>query len=128
MTDRGTSNIELCNYANELGLNIEVVMRDNVLNDLNDLDGLIVNLQTSSESGSHWIMMSQKHSVYYDSYGLPPILEAFEYLGHFEFTSVQTQPMETLNKTSAICGQLCLWVLKKLEDDNTFESIIDKLI
>ncbi len=73
--------------------------------------------------------MSRKFNVYYDSYGLPPLLEAFEYLGRrFKFTSFQTQPITNTGGQSTICGELCLWVLMKLVKGEQFNNIINDII
>ena len=68
---------------------------------------LIINLQTSNENGSHWILASKKFKIYFNSYDVIPIKEIYE--NYFiddsiswVYNTIQVQEIDT-----KICGQLC---------------------
>ena len=122
-----TTNFDLKKIAKDLQIKIHIIMCDEINNysqrsdssgDL-DKDGrsptfgenLIINLQTSKEKGSHWVLCSKKFKIYFDSYGVVPIKNIDTYLdkSSFIYNTIQVQKINT-----KICGQLCLFVLDKL--------------
>ena len=84
-------------------------------------DSIILNLQTTKDKGSHWVLCSKKHGVSFDSYGVLPVKEVFNYFEGKEFiyNTLQVQKEGTRN-----CGQLCVFVLYKLEQGERFENIV----
>ena len=85
-----------------------------------DKDNLIINLRTSNEKGSHWILCSKKYNIYFDSYGVVPIKEIDKYLvDDCKYNTLQVQQIN-----SKICRQLCCFVLFSLEREKMFEEII----
>jgi len=121
-----TTNFHLYRIAKMLGLDIKVLMR-NELDEYLKLDTfrpevppipIIFNYQTSTQNGTHWLLYW--NGLYFDSFGLPPIKELEEKVK--EYNEVQVQPFG-----SRICGQLCLYVLYKLENGSDFDDIIFEL-
>ena len=115
-----TTNFDLKKIAKDLQIKIHIIMCDEINNYL-DKENLIINLQTSKEKGSHWVLCSKKFKIYFDSYGVVPIKNIDTYLdkGSFIYNTIQVQKINT-----KICGQLCLFVLDKLEEGSKFEDII----
>lgn len=69
----------------------------------------IINLDTISGPGTHWVAYSKNKKTvhYFDSYGnLPPPLELIKYLG--SDSKIYYNYKKYQNYGSVICGQLCL--------------------
>ena len=123
-----TTNFDLKKIAKDLQrssggnlqIKVHIIMCDEINNYL-DKENLIINLQTSKEKGSHWVLCSKKFKIYFDSYGVVPIKNIDTYLdkGSFIYNTIQVQKINT-----KICGQLCLFVLDKLEGGSKFEDIV----
>ena len=95
-------------------------MRDELKNYLN-ADNIILNLQTTKDKGSHWILCSKKHGIYFDSYGVLPVKEVSIYFKEVDYTY---NTLQVQNENTRICGQLCVFVLYKLENGEKFEDIV----
>ena len=52
-----------CNQRCQSPIKCSIIMRDEIKAYL-DKDNLIINLQTSNEKGSHWILCSKKYNIY----------------------------------------------------------------
>ena len=115
-----TTNFYLRNILRDLNIKCSIIMRDE-LKHYKDKNCLIINLQTSNENGSHWILASKKHKIYFDSYGVLPIKEIENYFNdlNYIYNTIQVQQINT-----KICGQLCCFVLSKLENGEDFHDII----
>ena len=94
----------------------------------------IVNLK-ESPPGTHWVCYFResnkkgKRNYYFDSYGLPPPLEIINYLEQSDDgQSIEHNIYQIQRNNTVICGHLCLYVLKKLNDGNQFNDIILKLV
>ena len=117
-----TSNFDLKDILNDLNLKSKVIMRDEIKNYLN-AENIICNLQTTKEKGSHWVLCSSKYNIYFDSFGILPVIETRKYLeSDFKYNTLQLQPNNT-----EMCGQLCVFVLYRLTDKSTFDDIILEL-
>ena len=84
-----------------------------------------MNLDDSSGSGTHWVcwMKFNNLELYFDSYGLPPPDELVKYLkSPIYYNSNQVQP-----DGQVFCGHLCLYVLKKVHDADSFRKVINSL-
>ena len=82
------------------------------------------NLHTSKEPGIHHSCFvldfeNPDNNVYFDSYGLPPTEEVKKLLKHGTHNTFQLQKLG-----ERYCGQLCLFVLKKLSENVPFEELI----
>ena len=78
-----TSNYDLKDIADDLGIEIKVLMRD----ELNKIkkskkDYIIMNLETSKDNGSHWVSLSKFHNIYFDPYGILPTKEVYYYFNN----------------------------------------------
>ena len=103
-----------------------VFMRDSLPSKIKSNECGIVNLDSSKNSGTHWVAYYKKgkQCIYFDSFGLPAPLEIEKYLVKpYVYQTFQLQ-----NSDDVICGHLCLYILKKLADGNNFKNIILNLI
>ena len=80
-----TTHFYLRDIIKEQNLKCDIIMRDELLyckarqSPYLDKDNLIINLQTSNEKGSHWILASKKYNIYFDSYGVLQIKEIYRH-------------------------------------------------
>lgn len=88
-------------------------MRDNLPKNAHKYECGIVNLDSSSGNGTHWVAYYKKKSNvnYFDSFGnLKPPQELVNYLGdQITYNYTQYQTYNTVN-----CGHLCLDFLYKI--------------
>jgi len=110
----GTPTIELLLKSSSTFLG--VYSRDTIPDDLTHGSG-IINLETSEESGSHWVCFYSfvDHVFYFDSYGLQP---------PEEFISKSTQRIkysnsEIQNADSIMCGYYCIHCIESLDNGMT---------
>ena len=122
-----TSIFDLNNIKKDLGLSdLSIIMSDELkLKSKSKSKSYIMNYQTTKERGSHWVLVvlgtrdSRLYKIYFDSYGIVPPDNVFEYLGDFTYNTMQVQPEGT-----SMCGQLCLYVYYKLMKGYQFEDIV----
>ena len=84
----------------------------------------IVNFDKSGGPGTHWVAWykSGKTKIYFDSYGVQPLIEVINYLGKtIRYNTDQVQPVGQV-----FCGHLCLCVLKGLNMGYKFQNILNK--
>lgn len=92
-----------------------VFMRDTLPNKINKIESGIINLDSLSGEGTHWVAYLKNHNMveYFDSYGdLKPPTEVVRYLLsdgksneiYYNYTRYQKDDEE-------ICGQLCIMFL-----------------
>ena len=94
----------------------------------------IVNLNTSSQSGSHWVCYYRNKSnrIYFYSLGQITPVEVQRYLktgtefvpGR-EVIQRKTDIVPAVN--TQVCGHLCLFVLKSLTNGEQFQTILDHM-
>lgn len=131
------SNIDIIKYAQQVNIPHfrGVFMRDTLPSVPWEDECAIVNLNTSSQAGSHWVCYYKngKNRVYFDSFGQITPIEIQKYLkDKCEF--INCIPVIKRNtdivqaENSSICGQLCLYVLKSLENNRNFQDIIKELL
>jgi hypothetical protein len=101
-----------------------VFMRDGLPMKASNLECGIVNLDTNSGNGTHWVAyrLDGPTAIYFDSYGLDPPVEVANYLD----CPIRTQTFQLQSHTDVICGHLCLFVLRELAAGRKFEDIILK--
>ena len=115
-----TTNFDLKDMSYDLGLDIKVIMRDEVI--VKDKD-IIMNIQTTKEKGSHWVCIHQSKPIYFDPYGVLPTKEVFKVFPNIKYNETQVQP-----EGSEMCGQLSLYVLYRLNLGDDFETIISNFL
>ena len=118
-----TTNFDLKKIAKDLGIKCHIIMCDEINNYL-DKENLIINLQTIKEKGSHWVLCSKKFKIYFDSYGVVPIKNIDTYLQNHNVEKFVYNTIQVQENNTKICGQLCLYVLYKLEERGKFEDIV----
>ena len=110
---------------------VGVKMRDELIGKANAVESGIINLNTSSEPGSHWTCYHKNEDdiFYCDSFGEPPPIELLKYLkSESEFFKdlpvIKCNALTVQHDESSECGSLCLYVLKKLSLGVPFQDII----
>ena len=126
-----TTNYDLKNIADDLGIEIKVLMRDE-LNKINKTkkDYIIMNLETSKDNGSHWVSLSKFHNIYFDPYGILPTKEVYNYFNTSSNNKIKDKLKYNkiqLQKEGELCGQLSLYVLYCLHQGLKFEYIISSM-
>ncbi len=118
-----TSNIELNKYCKKLKIgNVVICMRDELTKLSKNTKNIIMNLDT--QNGTHWVCIHNSQDKYYfDSYGIPPPVEVIQFLQNGVYQTFQVQEIN-----SKCCGQLCLYVLFQLNNNENFYDIIFNII
>ena len=123
--DTALSNIDINKYAKQLGLrNFRgCYMRDELNNLKSDtIECGILNLNLSTESGSHWTCWYRNHNkkYYFDSFGLSPPNELVDYLkSPILYSTFQLQGLNDQN-----CGKWCLIILNELCEGRDYIDLI----
>jgi len=118
LPDRALSNVDLKKAVK--GLKIKkfrgVFMKDALPKKPLKYECGILNLDSSSGSGTHWECWIKrgKSSVTFDSYGLNPPTELANYLKDSNTYNNTAQ----VQKNGHACGHFCLFVLKATSDCN----------
>ena len=102
-----------------------VFMRDTLPTDIDLNECGVVNLDSNQGNGTHWVAYYKNGNIriYFDSFGLDPPNEVKKYIG-FPLL-VQTYQLQKAD--DAICGHLCVHVLKELASGKQFKDIINSL-
>ena len=111
-----TTNFDLKDISYDLGLDISVIMRNELLGIKKNY--IIMNLQTKNQKGSHWVSISKSDNIYFDPYGVLPTKEVLKVLPNVKYNEIQIQPEGT-----EMCGQLSLYVLYRLNLGDDFKSL-----
>ena len=95
----------------------------------------ILNLNTHTQQGSHWICWykNQHERYYFDSFGEPPPPELLRYLKTSEelesnAPTIRRSAVTVQHYESNECGSLCLYMLKLLSDGIPFSTILSTLV
>ena len=94
----------------------------------------IVNFNTSSQPGLHWVAFYKDGDkrIYFDSFGCVAPIEIQKYLKTPE-EFLNNEPVIQRNTdivqkfNTEVCGQLCIYVLDSLSKGAKFQNIIDSL-
>ena len=86
----------------------------------------ILNLDSSSDDGTHWIMWFKKgkDKFLFDSYGVQPPSELIAYLKSPVFYNSE----RVQQNDDVFCGHLCLIALKQLSLGNSLQAVMNYLI
>ena len=136
LPDKPLTNFELSTYARELGIPhfIGVFMSDTLPRQPHRVESWVVNLNTSSQPGSHRICYYRKKSdrIYFDSYWQITSVEIQRYLKiGIEFARgkevMQRNTDIVQGANTPVCGNLCLFVLKSLANGDNFQTILNHM-
>ena len=127
--ERALSNIEIENYSKMLKIKkFRGCFMSDELKDLTPckIECGILNLNLSSETGSHWTCWFKinNEKYYFNSFGLPPPKEVIDYFGSpILYSTFQLQGLMDQN-----CGKWCLIVLKRLSEGIDYKDLILSLV
>ena len=103
-------------------------MRDelNKGNRMKQNECLILNLDHSSNSGTHWTCLFVKDgsTIYFDSYGHPPPFEVEQYCNYESLYSTSDKIQQ---RNQIMCGHYCIYMLYKLSHGSGFNNILKEL-
>jgi len=113
-----------------------VFMRDGLPPFVKSTECGVVNLDSESGAGSHWVCYyirpgaegDSPVAIYFDSFGLDPPKEVVSYLVRGGVTEIKTQTFRLQGADDVVCGHLCLHVLRELAKSKKFEDIILDLV
>ena len=129
-------NIELSACAREQGIPHfrGVFMRGTLTQYPFNIECGIVNLNTSDQSGGHWVCYYRNGSdrFYFDSYAQITPVEIQRYLKTgIEFKRgsevIQRNTDIAQAANTSVCGHLCLFVMKSVTTGEKFESILNHM-
>ena len=132
----GLSNFDIIKIVQHLNIpNFRgVFMRDQLPVTPNEKESGIVNLNTSQQPGSHWVMYYKDGAkrIYFDSFGQITPLEIQKYLKtkkeFEEEDSVILRNTDIVQKPNTnICGHLCIYVLDNLSKGKNYSDVIQSL-
>ena len=86
----------------------------------------ILNLDSSSGDGTHWVMSFKKgkDKFYFDSFGVQPPNELIAHVKAPLFYNCE----RVQQNSEVICGHLCLFTLNQLSLENNLQAVINYLI
>lgn len=123
------SNFQIINKCKELQIrNFKgVCMRDELHGKAINNECLILNIDHSSNNGTHWVSLFIRDGVcyYFDSYGFEPPNEVIKYCDRIRQRRYNTFKIQKPGQV--ICGHFCIYVLLKLSHDVDFYNIMDEL-
>lgn len=96
--------------------NIHVLPRDRLMKIEKFPTGIVINTDSSSEPGEHWIAVfvgKDKCPIYFDSFGLPPLHK--DLISFLDINSNSTWKYNQLtlqHPESSSCGRYCIEFLK----------------
>ena len=128
LPNKPLSNLEIIDAVKKLSLDgfRGVFFRDTLPKKVKLNECGILNLDSSSGDGTHWVMWfkKDKDKFYFDSYGLQPPIELIEYLkSPIFYNSERVQ-----QNGEVFCGHLCLFALKQLSLGNNLQTVLNYLI
>ena len=134
--DKPLTNIELSIYAQELEIPHfqSIFMQDTLPQYPFNVESVIVNFNTSSQPGRHWVCYyrNKKERICLDSYGQIIPMKIQRYLKtDSEFDRgkeiIQSNTDIVQAASTPVCGHLCLFVLKSLTNGEEFQSILNHM-
>jgi len=129
-----TTNIELIQYAQELGINnFKVYMKDELINNSpKDIECGIVNSDNSSGTGLHWICyyVNKKENKYYyfDSFGARIMKQVKDYIKQKSKIKINAHNFQIQQFSEESCGFYCILFLYLCQKGMQYEDIIFSFI
>ena len=125
LPNKPLSNFEIEDAVKKIGLkNFRgVFLRDTLPKKLKRNEWAIMNLDDTSEDGTHWVAWFKRGNdkFYFDSFGLPPLTELNNYLdGDVFYRTEQIQ-----KRQEVFCGHFFLFVLKEMQKGKGLQEIIN---
>ena len=122
------SNIEIEEYAKKFKIPhfIGHRMRDELIGKPKQNECGIVNTDVSSGDGFHYVCYFKHgaNKIYFDSFGLPPLIEVQNYLEKkILYSTFRIQKMNESN-----CGKHCLYMLHRLSNNDDYIDIVFDLL
>ena len=113
-----TSDIQLKEYAEKMGLPLNNILMRDEMNELNKDGFYIINLDNSNGNGTHWtsLYFHPLNSYYFDSYGFVPPLEVEQKIKTYKYNDADIQDFD-----SKACGYYALAFIKFLYDKTNKE-------
>ena len=109
-------------------------MRAELPDQPNEKECGVVNFNTSSQPGSHWVAYYKDgdERIYFDSFGCTAPIEIQKYLktpDEFQNNEAVIQRNTDIVQkfNTEVCGHLCIYVLDSLSKVVKFQSIINSL-
>lgn len=104
-----------------------IFSRDKLPGKIKSKENGIVNLDLSTGEGNHWVAYFNspdcQYAVYFDSYGLAPPPEIYEFLKtsgkKIIFNNNEMQKMNSI-----MCGYYCIHFIKEMNKKKPFHEII----
>jgi hypothetical protein len=122
------TNIEIDDWARKLNLKDYCPhrMRDELIGKAKENECGIINTDESSGKGFHYVAYFKRGNtkIYFDSFGLNPLIEVQRYLG----INILCSDFRIQKLTDTNCGKYCLYVLYKLNNGNDFKDLILDLL
>lgn len=90
---------------------------------------MVVNLDESSQPGSHWVAVyvkSPTEVMHFDSYAQDPEGNIKEFLKHFE--NVTINPFVVQSVLSNVCAAYCIYFIFKMSKGMTYPQLLFTLI
>ena len=132
VSEKSLTNFDVIDYAEILQIpNFRgVFMRDKLPKRTENECG-IMNLNTSSQRGSHWVAwyVSGNTKIYFDSFGQHVPYELVRYLKtpreyRRKTLCIERNALIVQHINTSECGALCLFVLKRLSSNTSYGDII----
>ena len=128
LPNRPLSNLDIIDAAKKLSLDgfRGVFLRDTLPTKPKLIECGILNLDSSSGDGTHWVtwFKKDKDKFYFGSYGVQPPSELIVYLNSPIFYNSE----RVQQNGEVFCGHLCLFVLTQLSLGNNLQTVINYLI
>lgn len=129
-TIKPLSNVDIISICQELPIKTfkGVFMRDELKSNGSQSDEcLILNIDESSNNGTHWTCLFIKNGIcyYFDSFGFAPPTEVYQYCQ--KFTDRDYNTFRIQRPDQVICGHYCIYVLYRLSKGFKFYDVLDEL-
>ena len=111
------------------------LMKDQLKSKPNSIESGVLNLQTSSQEGTHWVawFKNLKDRYYFDSFGQQPPLGLVKYLKtpkeiSQNLAEIKQSSVQVQLSSSHECGALCIYVLYYLGKGCPYGKILQNLL
>ena len=113
MVLKASTNTQLIDFAEKMGLPLNNILMRDEMNHLNKDGFYIINLDNSNGNGTHWtsLFYHPLNSYYFDSYGFVPPLEVEKKIRPYIYNDADIQDFN-----SEACGYYALAFIKFLND------------